>query len=137
MNIHLRKPRLEHLNFTDHCQLKQKKHQQETHKPTKPSNPKHQCSTLLLISTQNFWESLSQEKKREQIEKKRREREMQKRETTIFCGNTILVPTFWPYSHFSPYILILPHLVPKIKKWYRFDPCIFLIPFSLLSLVVY
>jgi len=25
---------------------------------------------------------------------KRREREMQKRERTIFCGNTFLVPTF-------------------------------------------
>ena len=36
--------------------------------------------------------------------------------------NTILVPTFWPYSHFDPYFLILPHLVPKMKSQSRFYP---------------
>ena len=29
---------------------------------------------------------------------------------------------FCPYSHFSPYFLILPHLVPKIKNCSRFCP---------------
>ena len=35
----------------------------------------------------------------------------------------ILVPTFSGYSHFSPYILFLPLLVPVLKNASRFGPC--------------
>ena len=39
-----------------------------------------------------------------------------------FCGNTIFVSTFSPHFHFHPYFLILPHLVPKIKRRSHFCP---------------
>ena len=35
----------------------------------------------------------------------------------------ILVPTFSGDSHFSPYILFLPQLVPILKNASRFGPC--------------
>ena len=35
----------------------------------------------------------------------------------------ILVPTFSGDSHFSPYILFLPLLVPILKNAFRFSPC--------------
>ena len=42
----------------------------------------------------------------------------------IYIGkNHILVLTFSGYSHFSPYILVLPLLVPILKNAYRFGPC--------------
>ena len=31
-------------------------------------------------------------------------------------GNTIFVLTFSPHFHFGPYFLILPYLIPKIKR---------------------
>ena len=41
----------------------------------------------------------------------------------IFLGEKhILVPTFLGYSHFSPYILFLPLLVPILKKVFCFGP---------------
>ena len=39
-----------------------------------------------------------------------------------FCENTIFVSTFSPHFHFHPYFLILPHLVPKIKRRSHFCP---------------
>ena len=35
-------------------------------------------------------------------------------------GNTIFVPTFSPYSHFDPYFLFLPLLVPILKSMFHF-----------------
>ena len=35
----------------------------------------------------------------------------------------LLVPTFSSDSHFSPYILSLPLLVPILKNTFRFGPC--------------
>lgn len=114
INLCEHKPRSEHLNFTKHCQQKLKKHQQGTHKPTKLSKPKNtnapcRCWSLNLFFI--FWRVLSQEKKRANREK---------RDTNIF-----LVFTFWPYFQFSFYNLILPYLVPKIERQYRFGPYIF------------
>ena len=40
-----------------------------------------------------------------------------------FGEKHILVPTFSGYSHFSPYILFLPLLVPILKNASRFGPC--------------
>ena len=41
----------------------------------------------------------------------------------FFGEKYILVPTFSSYSHFSPYILFLPLLVPILKNASRFGPC--------------
>ena len=42
---------------------------------------------------------------------------------TFFLGEKhILVPTFSGYSHFSPYILFLPFLVPILKNTSCFSP---------------
>ena len=37
--------------------------------------------------------------------------------------NHLLVPTFSGNSHFSPYILFLPHLVHILKNVSRFSSC--------------
>ena len=45
----------------------------------------------------------------------------------IYFGEKhILVPTFLGDSHFSPYILFLPLLVPILKNASRFGPCRYL-----------
>ena len=36
--------------------------------------------------------------------------------------NAFLVPIFWFFFHFNPYILILPLLVPKSINSFHFDP---------------
>ena len=46
-----------------------------------------------------------------------------KREKYIFGENHILVPAFSAYSHFSPYILFLPLLIPILKNDSHFGPC--------------
>ena len=42
--------------------------------------------------------------------------------TTTKGVNALLVLTFWGHFYFSPYISILPLLVPKTKKAFHFGP---------------